>query len=320
MLYCVRENHMDYKSFIHAIEHEMKEILGDGYHIQINKVLKNNSLELDSLLVLQKGENIAPTIYLMPYYEAYLDGTPVDTITQRLCSICQDVTVPVLSETFEFSYEEMKPYIIYRLVNYERNKKLLKQIPYIKYLDLAITFHCLVKNNKEGIGTIRVTNEHLSTWGAELEEVEELAVKNTIKFFPLSIRSMDEVMRCILSENYMDEHDVFIPDEMMNQILYKSDSIQHNYQMFVLSNMKGINGATSMLYPNAIRDFAYQINSNFYILPSSIHEVILVPDQNNIKKETLEEMVKDINYTQVPPDEILSDRVYYYSKENNVII
>ena len=316
MLQLVKDQNLDYKTFIGAIAHRVKESMGEGYNIQIYKVMKNNSLELDSLIVLQEGKNVSPNIYLMPYYESYLEGTPMNEIIERLCSIYRDSTVPIVDNNFQYSYEEMKPYIIYRLISYDRNKKLLENVPYIKYFDLAITFHCLVRNDEDGIGTIRITNEHLKIWDASLNEIEAFAKNNTKKYFPISIRTMDEVIK----EMLFDDMDKDLPEEIINQILYQSFSYQHEYKMYILSNLKGINGATCMLYEDVFQELASQIKSNFYILPSSIHEIILVPDDNNMKKETLMEMVKDVNCTQVAPEEVLSNEVYYYSRERNSII
>jgi hypothetical protein len=87
--------------------------------------------------------------------------------------------------------------------------------------------------------------------------------------------------------------------------------------MYILSNFKGINGASCLLYENVLSEFAQLIQSDFYILPSSIHEIILVPYDKAILKEALAEMVEEVNRTQVSGDEVLSDRVYFYSRKNN---
>jgi hypothetical protein len=85
-----------------------------------------------------------------------------------------------------------------------------------------------------------------------------------------------------------------------------------NEKMYVLSNDRGINGASTLLYPNVLYDFASSIRMNFYILPSSIHECILVPDTGKLSKAALKEMVKDVNDSHVSADEVLSNEVYYY--------
>jgi len=320
MLQVVKEQCLDYDTFISTTLHMMKEIMGEEYLIQIHKVIKNNSLELDSLVVLKEGKNFTPNIYLLPYYESYSQGTSMQEIISRLCSIYQNYEVPVVSENFAYTFEEMKDCIIYRVVNYEKNKKLLSDIPHRKYLDLAITYHCLIRNDENGIGTIRITTEHMKQWKTEQREIELLAIKNTPKLFPLSIRSMEEVIKAMLKDEFMTDREDDIPEEFLEQILNQNNSSQLHHKMYILSNKKGINGATCMLYENAIRDFAFQNNSDLFILPSSIHEIILIPKEENMNRETLVEMVKDVNCTQVAPDEVLSDQVYIFSRKNNCIL
>ncbi|MDF2941664.1 MAG: hypothetical protein K0S01_522 [Herbinix sp.] len=317
MMQVLRETTTDYNSFVNEITGKVKKMMGEEYSVQIYKVTKNNSMELDSLVLLKQGKNFAPNIYLLPYYEAYVEGISINELAQRLCDIYKNCTIPIVAEEFTYSFEEMKPYIIYRLVSFDRNKKLLEQVPHIKYLDLAITFHCLVRDDDDGIGTIRITNEHMLNWRTSLQELQVLATGNTKILFPSTIRSMDEVIKGMLTDEMFQSGDDFKEDILAGILGEKINKNQH--KMYILSNLKGINGASCLLYEDVLREFARQIQSDFYILPSSIHEIILVPFDKTMKKESLAEMVKDVNRTQVAREEVLSDRVYYFSRKNNAI-
>lgn len=314
----VKEEICHYENFIGEITEMVKKKMGGEYSIQTYKVTKNNSLELESIVILQKGKNYAPNIYLLPYYEAYIQGADMEELVNGLCNVYYKYSAPPLNEDFTYSYEDIKTYIIYRLVNYERNKKLLEKIPHIKYLDLAITFHCLVREDVDGIGTIRITNEHLKMWGSSVEMLLSQATKNTQKLFPPSIRSMDEVILAMLHEERKEDKENELSDQLLGSIL-GDQNCSNQHKMFILTNEKGINGATCLLYENILKKFSDQIHTDFFILPSSIHEVILVPYDKTITKEALKEMVRDVNYTQVARDEVLSDQVYYYSRKNNAI-
>jgi len=92
------------------------------------------------------------------------------------------------------------------------------------------------------------------------------------------------------------------------------------YPMYILTNQKGINGASCMIYKDVIKEFAQLIKSDIYILPSSIHEIILIPLEGSEDKERFKRMVIDINSSQVPADEVLSDSVYMYSLEKDAIV
>lgn len=308
MLNAVKEELLDYATFVGFIKESIKEKMGQGYSVRIYKVMKNNSLELDSLVVLKEGDNFAPNIYLSAYYESYMAGTSVLEIVDRLCMVYKHCAVPTVREDFEYSLELMRPYIFFRLISIERNKKLLSQIPYIEFLDLAITFHCLVRSEAEGIGTIRITNDHIKQWDITPDGLKELAFTNTIRLFPPTIKTMDEVIRGLLSSDNAD-----------NETIDYDQQHSESYPMYILTNNKGINGASCLLYKDVIREFAQLLSSDLYILPSSIHEIILIPFERGEDKERFRKMVMEINCSQVPTEEVLSDHVYMYSLDRDAI-
>ncbi len=316
MVQVLRETTSDYDYFVGQLLSGVTQRMGRDYTARVYKVMKNNSLELDSLVLLKEGKNFSPNIYLQPYYEAYQEGVKISELVQRLCNIYQNCKVPIVDDTFSYTYEQMKPYIIYRLVNYNRNLKLLEKIPHIRYLDLAITYHCLVREDEEGIGTIRITNEHMKHWKAHLKELHELAAENTRRLFPEMLRSMEEVIRSMLLEELAGQEDE-IPEDMSPFIL---DMSRQRNRMYILSNQKGINGASCLLYPNVLHKLSEEFQSDLYIFPSSIHELILVPTHDNKSSKEYSDMVREINATQVAHEEVLSDRVYYYSREKGLTV
>lgn len=316
------EEFMKYDQFLKRTKTFVKKRMGGDYFVDINHVTKNNSIELDGLIILKNGEKITPNIYLNNYYENYMNGEGFEDIVEELIKIYEETMENGEREALciEYELDTMKPYIVFRIVNYQKNSKLLKEIPHIHYLDLAITFHCLVKDTKEGLGTIRITNEHIEQWNITLEELTEIARINTPNLLPVSIRSMNEVIIDILNKDLRFQ-DIENMTDGKNQI---EDILNHMNQeaphdMYVLTNIKGINGASCLLYPEVIKELAYRIRTDFYILPSSIHEIILVKDNGQIDINVLHEMVLDVNYTHVAEDEVLSDHVYFYSRERNAI-
>lgn len=311
----LNESTCDYNSFIKELTALVKEMMGEEYTARIYKVTKNNSLELDSLVLLKEGKSFAPNIYLLPYYEAFMEGVEIKELAERLCNIYHSCTNPIVNEKFSYSFEDMKRNVIYRLVNYEKNQKLLEHLPHIRFLDLAVIYHCLVHDEEDGIGTIRITNEHLKFWNISLKELQQFAVRNTRKIFPPVIKSMEEVIKGILSDECFEASD-------LSEDLYEEaddDQYADRHRMFVLSNPKGINGATCLLYENVLKKFSDCLQADLFILPSSIHEIILIPYEKTITREALAAMVRDVNRTQVASDEVLSDRVYFYSRKNNEI-
>jgi hypothetical protein len=216
--------------------------------------------------------------------------------------------VPAVQDNFEYSFELMKPYIFFRIISLDRNKKMLAQIPYMEFLDLAITFHCLVRSEEDNIATIQITNEHIRLWGVTSQDIKDLAFENTRRLFPPVIKSIGEMINGIISGDIGEKEGIIIENDCNDE-----------FPMYVLTNVKGINGASCLLYKDVIKELAQLLKSDLYILPSSIHELILVPMVSTKDKESFSRMVMEINSSQLPVEEILADHVYIYSLSRDTI-
>lgn len=318
MFQIVEEKALDYDSFVATVRDMVRERMGEGYDIHIYRITKNNSLEMDSLVILKEGKNFAPHIYFKPYYESYLAGTSVEDIAGRLCCIYNHCSVPLIREDFSYALKEMKPFIFYRVVNYERNRMLLLDIPHIRYHDLAVTYHCLVQSDEEGIGTIRISNAHMKQWGITLKELRMIARANTAGLFPAIIKRLEEVLGEAVPFRHKDGPQEDIPKELNSLLKKKKQSVNMD-KIYVLTNNRGINGASCILYEDILEQFAAKINSDLFILPSSIHEVLLVPETGFINSSDLILMVREVNATQVAAEEVLSDNIYLYSRESKSV-
>lgn len=302
---------MKYEEFIEYIKTHLISYFEPETTIIVHRVLKNNNTELDGISVLKKNQTISPTLYLNDYYEEYLCGTSVEELLEELYhSFLHPYTGFQFSITDFKKFDLMKGKIVYRLINYSQNEALLADIPHKKYLDLAMVYYLLLHSDETGNACILIRNEHLELWGVTADIIERHASKNTPYLLPAKIRHMEEMLKSCLSVNAtVDE----------SQILGTYDEDFQPLPMYVLSNQSHFNGAAVLLYDDVLRDFAHSVEENFYILPSSIHEVILVPANGITSKASLELMVKEINQQEVPPVERLSDHVYYYDRFTHTI-
>ena len=89
--------------------------------------------------------------------------------------------------------------------------------------------------------------------------------------------------------------------------------------MYVLSNSRMINGAAAMLYPDMLKDLSEKLDSNLYIIPSSVHEVIVFSDNLADDEKSLRDMIYTVNRTQMDPQDILSDSLYFYDRKEEKI-
>jgi len=304
MMNAVKEELLDYSSFVSIIKNMIKEKMGKGYDVSVCKVINKNAAELESMTVLKEGRNFAPNVYLKAYYESYLAGTPLTELADRLFMIYKHCAIPKIREGFDNSLEAVKSHIFFRLINYKRNKKYLAQIPHIRLLDIAITFHCLVRCEDDTVSTFEITNAHIKQWKITVKDLQKIAFYNTRKLFPPKLRTMDDII-----------------DEYSGSGSKAISKGEETYPIFVLTSEKGIYGAFYLLYKDVIRDVARLKKSNLYILPISVHELILIPEDDSLKRELLKKLILEINKFIMSADEILSDNVYVYSlKYDNITL
>lgn len=294
---------MLYEEFLPRVRNEVECRLGAGYQTELTQVRKNNGILLDGLLIRNSNDRIMPSIYLNSYYESYQKGALFSELMEEIMKAYENAREETLHMEIpiRLGFEEVKSRIIYRMVNYEKNQLLLESIPHYQFLEYAITFHCLVRKDDEGIGSVRITEEHRKNWGVTVEDLLSVALLNTRMNFPATIRPMEDIVYEAIKQEVWTPK----PEEV-------SLPSQYNSTMYVLTNSCGIHGASCMLYQGVLELFYEQLGTDFYILPSSIHELILVPVSEDRDKDQLEQMVKEINQTQVAIEEVLSDSVYNY--------
>ena len=280
-------------------------IAGEGGNITINHVIKNNGCEMDGLVIMEKGKDIAPTIYLDSLYELYTNGENIKSIIRQIELIYEQNKNNV---TFDVNilkhFDTIKDKIVYKVVNYRSNEKLLEQVPHKRILDLAVVFYCLLDNEYGRSATALIYNNNLKNWNVTIDDVYKAALKNTPDLLHSKISSMAALFeKCGVN---VDGEEVDLKDYVPSD-------------MYVLTNESKLNGAACILYENVLYDFAQKLGADLYILPSSVHEVILLPKLSVFEKDELVNMVKEVNTEGVAADEVLSDHVYEYNRTERLI-
>lgn len=293
---------------------EFKEILReevadnvDG-DVTIVTIPKNNNVKLDALSVKSKTSNIAPLIYLADYYNEYTEGRSIENIVDSIVSICKresGINSEIINQFTDYSI--MKDYIQTKLINKERNAELLKTVPHREFLDLAIV--CMLNipfSDEQGEGTVLINKQHMNIWKISEDEMFSVAKVNSLEKNPAVIKSMNDVIKDMYINNILEEQE----EDELCAMIDSADSY-----LYVLTNTSKHNGAVAITYENVLKEFANTKNCNLYILPSSIHEAILVLEEDKTKATELREMVQSVNQTELQEIEIISDNVYYYDRE-----
>lgn len=299
---------MTYKEFEMQVKTYLEENLGAGVTVSTYTTRKNNQTLYQGLLIedASDGERFSasPIIYLDDFYRDLRNGASFEEIAETICKFYRNA-----KQTGDFKlknlsdFGEMKEKIIYKLINLEMNKDLLDDIPYIPYLDLAIVFYCCIANTDEQTAGFLIHNSHLNLWGIQQNELYKYAHKNTCRLFPYSLKSVCATLNEI-SENLSAPLPVMTEPED---------------DFLVLTNQSHIDGAACILYDNVLEKIADVLQEDFFVIPSSIHEILILRKHLAPEEGELSELITSVNQTTVSDTEILSSHPYYYDRNLHVL-
>lgn len=293
----------EFATYVAAHLFDAEPELADNHNVEIHEVVKNNGRVLTALTVREEGCNIAPTIYVNDGFEKFQDGADVEVlIAGYLRTYLESKPADSFSVEFFTDFNQVQDRLTMKLINAEKNEQMLKDAPHYTLGDLALIFQVMVDASEYGNATITVKKDHQAMWNIPTSTLFENAKANMEEKTPIRIQSMLEVLRDMMGD---------MPEELL-------DGAEPS--MYVLSNESKINAASGMIFTDKLLEFADKHESNLFILPSSLHELILIPDKGDMDVQTLTDMVCEVNITQVSPEEVLSDKVYYFNREEKALM
>jgi len=290
------------QEFAENIKNHIREYLPADYQdakITLEKVTKGNDRTLTGLIIRKDDETVAPSIYLEHYEEQFGKGRPMDDIMKEIAQIKMEnsLELPIDVRGLE-DYETARPLLAVRLCDPEKNQEYLKDKPHTACGELAATYRIQIMEDSSGTASAVVTNDMLNLWGITPEQLHHDTVAAENARNPVCLYTMDDVMSEIMlsvkPENLFEQTEP-LESEMM--------------PMYILTNHNKVNGAGVLARDGVLDKIGELLGSDFYVLPSSTHEVILVPDNGNMQTKELEDTVKEINATQVAPEDF-TDELY----------
>lgn len=306
---------MNYEDFKKTVEKELKNYLPEELkkmHYEVKLIDKvNRTVDAITLTPIDKKKaNVSPVIYINDMYDYYNSCNDLDLVLQEFAQLLEEeMSKADCCSVSEMKLENFKNNVVFQFINTEQNKELLSKVPHREILDLSIIYRWVVDINENNIQSAIVKNPLIESLNLNEQQLFNLAVDNTKRLFTPSVKNLNEVMRDMLIKQNA-------PSEVINEMINIPLPLEQN--MWVISNDKGINGAINIMYKDVLHDLANKLNSNLYIMPSSVHECIAV-SANDYEPEHLISMVPEVNATEVLPEEILSDRVYYYDRKTKKI-
>ena len=291
--------------FYESVAESVSEVLGSEVIVEIQEVTKVN-LSLDGLTIRKRNESIAPTIYLNQYFNQFNDGRTMDDIVKDIIRVYENNQPENIMDVFKtedfYDFDKMKEKIVLKVINTERNLDLLEQVPHLDMegLGLSVVFYVSIMTGEQSAG-ILIKNEHLRLWEKKVSDLISLAEINTNRMHAFTIKSINEVLSGMFG--------------------FEEDLITDGPAFYVLTDENMTFGASQLYLKDKIREFAKQQDCDVYILPSSIHELLLLrADFPNLEPSYLKEMVYEVNTTQVSEEEFLFEGAYKFELATDKII
>lgn len=302
---------MVYETFQKTLIAQLQKRMGPECSVSVHQIPKNNGLLRDALALTLRGQPAAPLVYVNDYYQRFLAQEPLNRLTEEIAEIYREYSgTPPFDLSILTNFDELKDKVVFKLIHTASNQELLADLPHIPFFDLSLIFYLFLKKTEYGQMTALIHTSSMKSWNTTQEELFRLAGKNTPRLLPSDLRSMEQVM-----------HDLIRPAaESSRDFLDDIFHLPGLSPLYVLTNTSGIHGACACLYPGILKNFADLLDRDLIILPSSVHEVLLVPYEDSISLEEMEDIVSHINRTEVPAEDRLSDTVYFYSRKFDRIL
>lgn len=290
-----KRGEMDYKEFVENTVSLLKDRMGADYEIRVINVVKNNDIRLTGVIMMRESDRVSPTIYLEEPYRQYCGGCALPKVVDGIVALYEEQVRDIdLDVDFFKEYARVKDRIFHKIVNYEKNRTLLNDVPHFRWNDLAVVFYYGMDEKVLGKASILIHNSHMDMWKQTADVLFQTAQHNMRRNKPEILVPMQKLIEETTGIRIEETEDV---------------------QLYVLTNRDKMYGASAMLYSDKIKELAEKIQSDLLILPSSVHEVLLLPDDKNQQYGYYRRMVEEVNTTQVEPEEILSYHLYRYSRK-----
>ncbi|MBP5330638.1 MAG: hypothetical protein J6Y89_02155 [Lachnospiraceae bacterium] len=310
-----QDEKMMYRLFLTAVEKRIRSILPPEYEVKRGKALKNNSVELDTIVIREQGEEVVPNIFLNSYYQSYIEGRSTEDICEEILNVYNENRNRFDMERFgDCSLEFFRDRIFFKLISGDRNRMLLEQLPHVKINNLELIFACLIERGGEGIASIRIDNTLMQKWETDAETLFKIAADNTVRLFPPKIFELAEHNIKLLLSHKLDDAAIvdLFENDWKDESNTESDGNDRMPSLFVLTNRDGVDGGYCIIYDGLLERIRRRLGKGFYIIPSSVHEVLILPESTEFNREMLDNMVKEVNSSVLSEMDILSENVYYY--------
>ena len=290
---------MDFKEFVNKLEQDLKDFLSDtspGAQIRQTPVEKLQAGSYTGISITPADTNVGMNINADQLYAQMQDGRSYEGVLAMALSQVEHGMrdMPAVDIQSITNYETAKNLLCFEVVGTEQNADMLANIPHTDMENMSMVYRLQLDSNAQGTSTILITNAMMEQYGITKDHLHADAMENAPEIRPASFKTMVEVMAEMMG----------MPVEMMPQDMAPP--------MYVATNEYKVQGAAVMFYPDFMDQAAKELGGDVFVLPSSVHEVLILPDDGNMSVDELRDMVTTINATEVSAQDRLADSVYHY--------
>lgn len=260
----------------------------------------------DRLMVSVDDSKMSMAFRLKEIYQSVEDGEDIDHAVYKMVNTIED-NISFVKEkeqdvkSFISDYEKVKDNTYLRLI--PGDSPILKSTPHrmIEDMALVVNVHLDSFSDEHGKSCVVVTKPLMEMYGIDEAQLFADAEKNSLANEPMVFKPLlDMVKDLINSEDIPNPEDVGIVT-------------------YIATNQSGFQGAAVAGYPDFCEKAAETIGGSFYMLPSSVHEFILIKDDGTPKAKDLNRMIKNVNETVLEPRDVLASQCYHYDAKAKVL-
>lgn len=323
-------NFLSVQSFRGKLLLALRNEAGSDAKIILERIPVNNGILREAFAVKMPALRITPLLYIDESYEKFRQGRSIDSLAAEfihsvfgICGCAQTIDCS--------SYQSVRSGLALRVINSRRNADKLKDMPHRDIEDLSIVCFYAPKEKEspyEG-HLLAIDSQLLDLWGITEETLFRDAMEGAVRDFPPKLTRLEDELEGIWEKETTEEAENTDRTEYSNSRDSKEEEENTGHtestegaavsetDVFVLTNTRMVFGAACMFYPGLLSSFAQKTGCNLIILPSSIHEVLLIPEVSGRNYKGLGEVVRSVNSDVVEEKDILSDYVYYYDRNED---
>ena len=295
---------MDFKEFVNKLEQDLKDAMADispGATVDVRSVEKLQEGSYTGITISPAGGNVGMNLNANQLFDQMQDGQSYEGVLAVAVSTAERGLhdMPAVDVSELMNYEAAKKYLCFEVVGSDRNADMLEKVPHTDKENISMVYRLQLDSTENGAATVLITNAMMEQFGVTKEQLHADAMENAQEIRPADFRTMAAVMAEMMG----------MPEEMMADMAPP---------MYVATNQDKVQGAAVMFYPDFMDQAAKELGGDIFILPSSVHEVLILPDDGNMNAQELKEMVTSINASEVSPEDRLTDSVYHYDAQERI--